>query len=229
MSLYDSVIPHALPDAPASGSVEAPATKEGLLSGMFARVLDEVDHGLILLDPSGHIVHANHAARRELALGRFLQRQADDQLQACALHAQAQLHHAWNEALRDARSIVELEHGDETLTLAFIPLGSRPASARIDHVLIILSRTDAVQSLTLQMFARARGLTTTEQSVLGQLCAGRHAEQIAEQQGVQVSTVRTHIKNMRQKTGAGSIGEMVQRVSRLPQIVSTLRVVSTRR
>ena len=39
-----------------------------------------------------------------------------------------------------------------------------------------------------------------------------------------MSTVRTHIKNVRQKTGSSSIRELVHRVSRMPQIVSALRL-----
>ncbi len=75
----------------------------------------------------------------------------------------------------------------------------------------------------MQMFARARHLTRAEQNVLARLCAGHGAEEIACLEGIRMSTVRTHIKNVRQKTGSSSIREVVHRVSRMPQIVSALR------
>ena len=78
----------------------------------------------------------------------------------------------------------------------------------------------------MQMFARAKHLTRAEQNVLAQLCAGHGAEEIACLQGIRMSTVRTHIKNVRQKTGSSSIREVVHRVSRMPQVVSALRIVA---
>ena len=39
---------------------------------MLARVLDEIDHGLLLLDLTGRILHANGPARRELATAHAL-------------------------------------------------------------------------------------------------------------------------------------------------------------
>jgi DNA-binding CsgD family transcriptional regulator len=78
----------------------------------------------------------------------------------------------------------------------------------------------------MQMFARAKGLTRSEQAVLTQLCAGHRADEIACLHGVRLSTVRTHIKNVRQKTGSTSIREIVHRVTRMPQVVSALRLVA---
>ena len=34
---------------------------------MLARVLDEIDHGLLVVDLTGRILHANHPARNALA------------------------------------------------------------------------------------------------------------------------------------------------------------------
>ena len=91
---------------------------------------------------------------------------------------------------------------------------------------IILARRSGCESLTMQMFARSKHLTRAEQNVLARLCAGHDAEEIACLEGIRMSTVRTHIKNVRQKTGSNSIREVVYRVSRMPQIVSALRLVS---
>ncbi len=42
---------------------------DALQAGLLARVLDEIDHGLLLLDLTGRILHANRPARRELTPG----------------------------------------------------------------------------------------------------------------------------------------------------------------
>src|ERR1700754_4855438 len=43
------------------------------LAKLLASVLDEVDYGLVLIAADGHVVHANHAARVELAGAKSLQ------------------------------------------------------------------------------------------------------------------------------------------------------------
>ncbi len=218
-----NLLAHYSPQA-ARSAVTAPAP-DALQAGMLARVLDEVDHGLLLVDLTGRILHANHPARRELASARAL-RSVDGMLSAGTPGWQTKIRQALKDAEHDCRSIVELEHSSEPLSLAFIPLGARPGGAPVDTVLIMCSRRAGVETLTVQMFAHAKRLTKAEQTVLTQLCAGHGAEEIACLQGIRLSTVRTHIKNVRQKTGSGSIREIVHRVSRMPQIVSALRLVA---
>ncbi|MFT4269343.1 MAG: helix-turn-helix transcriptional regulator [Xenophilus sp.] len=215
-----------MPAAALAPPEPAPRLPEAALAALFARALDEIDHGLLLLDPNGRILHANHPAQRELSAQRALRVGQGGELCATSgtLHARIRL--ALHDAERDCRSIVELEHPEESLSLAFVPLASGRCGGAVDAVLVICSRRTGVQPLTLQMYARAHGLTPTEQSVLAQLCAGKAAEEIAGRQGICLSTVRTHIKNMRQKTGATSIRDIVHRVTLMPQIVSTLRMVA---
>lgn len=211
------------PAQPEQIAVTAPAP-DALQAGVLARVLDEIDHGLFLVDLTGRILHANHQARRELASAKAL-RDEGGLLSACDLAGQTRVRKALKDAQHDCRSIVELEHATEALSLAFIPLGGGYGGGRVDTVLVMCSRRAGVELLTIQMFANAKRLTKAEQGVLAQLCAGHAAEKIACLQGVRLSTVRTHIQKVRQKTGSGSIHEIVQRVSRMPQIVSALRLV----
>ncbi|MDM0036046.1 helix-turn-helix transcriptional regulator [Variovorax sp. J22P271] len=198
------------------------APPDALQPGMLARVLDEIDHGLLLLDLTGRILHANFPARRELAAARAL-RSGEGMLCAANAASQAKIRQALKDAERDCRSIVELEHGEDLLSVAFIPLAAVHGSGTVDTVLVMCSRRPGCETLTMQMFARARHLTRAEQNVLARLCAGHGAEEIACLEGIRMSTVRTHIKNVRQKTGSSSIREVVHRVSRMPQIVSALR------
>lgn len=206
---------------------EAPVSApppDALHPTMMARVLDEIDHGLLLLDLTGRILHANFPARRELTAARAV-RSVDGMLCAGQADSQLKIRHALKDAERDCRSIVELDHAGESLSLAFIPLAALHGGDTIDTVLVMCSRRSGCESLTMQMFARSKHLTRAEQNVLARLCAGHDAEEIACLEGIRMSTVRTHIKNVRQKTGSNSIREVVYRVSRMPQIVSALRLV----
>lgn len=217
--------PQADPDVQKTRSPVAAAAPDALQAAMLARVLDEIDHGLLLVDLTGRILHANHPARRELAAGHML-RSVEGMLCAGEIAWQSKIRRALKDAERDCRSIVELENAGEPLSLAFIPLAMLHGHASVDTVLIMCGRRSGCEMLTMQMFARAKRLTRTEQNVLAQLCAGRRAEEIACLQGIRLSTVRTHIKNVRQKTGRASIRQVVNDVWRMPQIVSALRLTA---
>lgn len=195
---------------------------DGLQAAMLARVLDEIDHGLLLVDLTGRILHANHPAHCELASAQALC-ERDGMLWGSDDGRQRQIRQALKDAAHDGRSIVELEHDASPLSLAFIPMASLPGG-RIDTVLIMCSKRQNCATLTMQMFARANRLTRAEQNVLRQLCDGHRAEEIAGLQGIRVSTVRTHIKSVREKTGSSSVREIVHRLARMPQVVSALRV-----
>ena len=211
------------PVASAPQRVTTAPAPDALQPALMARVLDEIDHGLLLLDLTGRIVHMNHPARRELAAARGL-RCADGLLRSVDTAANLAIRRALSEAARDCRGIVEIDHPTDPLTLAFIPLAPLPGGG-IDTVLVMCSKRATCATLTLQMFARAKRLTKAEQGVLAQLCAGHAAQEIAAFQGICLSTVRTHIKSVRQKTGATSIREVVQRIACMPQVVSALRIV----
>jgi DNA-binding CsgD family transcriptional regulator len=70
----------------------------------------------------------------------------------------------------------------------------------------------------LGFFSRKHGLTPTEQQVLGILCDGLSAPQVAEQLHVAVSTVRSHIRSMCAKTRTNGVRELVGRLAVLPPV-----------
>ncbi|MDM0044699.1 LuxR C-terminal-related transcriptional regulator [Variovorax dokdonensis] len=184
---------------------------------LLARVLDEIDHGLIVVDLTGRILHVNQPAQAELSAARTLC-DREGMLHGSDDAAQRKIRQALRDAGDDVRAIVDIEGEGQPMSLAFVPMPS--VSGRIDAVLIMCSKRQNCASLTMQMFARANRLTRAEQQVLRQLCDGHRAEEIAGLQGVRVSTVRTHIKSVREKTGSNSVREIVHRLSRMPQVVA---------
>jgi DNA-binding CsgD family transcriptional regulator len=75
-------------------------------------------------------------------------------------------------------------------------------------------------------FARSHGLTHTEELVLGVLCQGFSAPEVAKQMNIAVSTVRTHVRSLCAKTRCSSVREVVRRLALLPPVASALRVES---
>ncbi|MBC7994199.1 MAG: hypothetical protein H7Z15_13285, partial [Rhizobacter sp.] len=59
---------------PADSSYHGPErrTRPAPITRWLARMLDEMDHGMLLVTPSGALRHANQPARQELGLGSSL-------------------------------------------------------------------------------------------------------------------------------------------------------------
>ncbi len=72
-------------------------------------------------------------------------------------------------------------------------------------------------------FARGHNLTATEEHVLGILCQGYSAPQVASQLNVAVSTIRSHVRSLCAKTRSSGVRELVNRVAVLPPVAPSLR------
>jgi DNA-binding CsgD family transcriptional regulator len=199
------------------------------LALLLASVLDEVDYGLVLIAADGHVVHANHAARVELAATKSLQlsgkrllgRSAADQRALDAALAAARdggrrrmLAFASDDALAEGKSC----------DLSIVPL---PAALSANHnghaVLIALPRSRIAETLSVDAYARELGLSRREQQVLAGLCEGLRVKEIAVQLEIGDETVRSHVKRLKMKTGCAGIVDIVNQVSRLPPMVGALR------
>lgn len=183
---------------------------------LLARTLDEVDYGIVLLGAEGEVLHLNNRARELLAgelplqlLGRRLR--ARDERDAGLLH----------DALRDAagrglRRLLAFGDDEARQLAALVPVEPGVAA-------LLLGRTRVCEELSIQGFARAHALTGAETRVLAALGRGVAPSAIARDQGVKLSTVRTQIGALRDKTGAGSITALVRMVAALPPMLGALR------
>ena len=89
--------------------------------------------------------------------------------------------------------------------------------------LLVLGKRQVCEQLSVQGYARSMRLTPAETQVLELLCAGVRPTQIARLQHVAVSTVRTQLGAIRNKTGAASISDLVRQVAVLPPLLTVLR------
>ena len=204
--------------APAVGHPVAATDRVG---GALGLLVDELAHGVVLASAEGRVLHANQAARQVLARRQALavhegHLQADDPKQTRLL-AQAL---AKGGAGR--RSMVNLRSpAGWVLSVAVVPLrGERPGQA--PTLALFLSRAAVCDSLMLCFFARAYGLTNSEEQVLAILCQGYSAPEVAVQLDVAVSTVRSHIRSLCAKTQTNGVRMLVGRVAVLPPLGSSL-------
>lgn len=191
----------------------------------IAATFDEIDYGVLLLSDATHVVHVNHAARAELdrqhplqLLGRELR----------ARHSQdvAPLHEALRAAgLRGLRKLLTLGEGGQRVSVSVVPLVPNGGDGVEPMTLVMLGKRRVCEELSVQGFARSHGLTTAETRVLVALCEGTPPGEAALQLGVAISTLRTQIGNIRLKTGAESIRDLVRQVAVLPPLRGVLRGV----
>lgn len=201
-----------------------PGVRAGLGQQHLLRVFDEIDYGMLIIDAQGHILHANHLARHELANGRVIMSYGNSLLGSSAGFT-SQIQQALESSFRGQRRLLMLTEGDKELSLAFTPL-SHPLEADAPSVLVLLSRQSACDNLAVRMFARSLSLSPSEESVLLGLCRGLQIAEIAKQHGVAESTVRSQIKTLREKAGAPSIRRLLQRINSLPPVVPALRIIT---
>ncbi|MBX3621652.1 MAG: hypothetical protein KF891_16910 [Rhizobacter sp.] len=188
---------------------------------LFTRMLDEIDHGMLLVTPGGRLRHANQPAQRELARAGALLL-AGQEVRA----AQREQNHALLQALANAsrgrRCMLTLGAAAPDLSVAVTPLGHENQ----DHealVLLVLGKRQSFETLTLDFYARTQGLTDAEARVLQALCKGLRPKEVARQFNVAVSTIRSQISSIRAKTQTTSIRDLVNRVSTLPPIAPAIR------
>lgn len=190
--------------------------KEPLGMGL-ALLMDELAHGILVTGLDGRLLHANQAARHELARRRVL-------------HLQGSLVQTRNpedgRVVQDAlakiadgkRSLITLSGAhDAPLTIAVLPLQPE-AATHLPRAAMMFARASVCESLMLCFFARSHGLTPTEESVLGILCQGYSAPQVAVHLKVAVSTVRSHVRSLCAKTRSSGVRELVNRVAVLPPV-----------
>ncbi|MBI2769360.1 MAG: helix-turn-helix transcriptional regulator [Burkholderiales bacterium] len=209
-------------DESATGSIVLGDTKGGLGFGL-AQLMDELAYGVLVTSLEGQLLHANQAARHELGRRRLLASR-DNLLHACAPDDAKILQEALAKVGEGKRSLITLgPKSAASLTLAVIPLKAETAAHLPPRAAWVFARASVCESLMLCFFARSHALTTTEEHVLGILCQGYSAPEIAAQMKVAVSTVRSHVRSLCAKTRSSGVRELVNRVAVLPPVAPTLR------
>jgi DNA-binding CsgD family transcriptional regulator len=183
----------------------------------LALIFDELAHGVLVASAKGQLLHANQAARHELAKRQMLSVH-EGLLQATDARQARILVHALTKAENGLRSLIALRSAQERLSIAIVPL--RIQDKRATTVALFLSRASLCNALMLCFFARSHGLTPAEEQVLAILCQGHSAPEAARQLKVAVSTVRSHVRSLCTKTHSNGVRALVGKVAVLPPLLS---------
>jgi DNA-binding CsgD family transcriptional regulator len=200
----------------ASGAALLAGIPEGPGYGL-SLIMDELAHGVLLASAKGQLMHANQAARHELAQRRVLSVH-EGQLHTTDAAQSKILLQALARAETGRRSLIALRSPTRhKLSIAVVPLRPERLQATCS-VALLFSRSTVCDAVMLCFFARTHGLTPAEEQVLGILCQGYSAPQIALQLHVAVSTIRSHVRSMCAKTHSHGVRALVGQVAVLPPI-----------
>jgi DNA-binding CsgD family transcriptional regulator len=182
----------------------------------LARVLDVIDYGVLLVLDDSYVVFANHIARQELDEVHPLQ-VLGQEIRARRPQDVAPVRGAIADACLKGlqRMLAVGDDHTERSVVSVVPMPDLGPAGECGAMLVFARRRSCAD-LTADAFARHHALTPAEVRVLKQLCAGRQPMEIANAQGVALSTVRTQIGSLRDKTESPSIGALLRQVSRLP-------------
>ena len=196
---------------------------QGAIAALAACIVEQFDHGVLLLAADGSVLLANRVALRECARHGALRLQ-DGQLVAIR-HADAErLTRALVDTTRGLRTLLRFDDDERSLPLVVLPLNAPTGRQPGATTLALLAKRGGTEPLNIDLYARATGLTITECKVLRGLTRGLDPASLAQDHGVALSTVRTQIAQIRQKTGAGSIRQLLSRVNNLPPVVCATEV-----
>jgi DNA-binding CsgD family transcriptional regulator len=189
----------------------------------FSDVLDGLSSGMILVDASGRIVHTNNAGNAILDAGDFLR-------SVCGRLVASDL--AINAALREI--LVAANAGDAALGVKGIalPLTAHDGERYVAHVLPLTSgaRREAglaynavaalfIRKASLEPFSPPEvigemyKLTPTELRVLLAIVDIGGVPEVAAALGVAVTTVKTHLSRLFEKTGVARQADLVKLVA----------------
>lgn len=196
----------------------------GLEHHLTRSVLERIDYGVWLLDGQAHVLLANRSAlsacRRD---GPFAM---DDGHLALRDHTfQRDFREALRRATLGLRNMVRVSasaSANVAHCVAAVLPHVQPELVHNAQVMVLLGRRSACESLSLEMFARAQGLTAAESNLLAGLCEGLSPTQLARRQSVALCTVRTQLKSIRAKTRAANLRELIQQLSLLPPVMPLL-------
>lgn len=202
--------------------VLAPGGNERVGSELVA-LLDELAHGMIVVGFERRLLHANQSALRELESSRILSLRGRELLAIDEADGNL-LNQAIAGAKLGKRCLITLGNPAEgaALALTVLPLKADPAAARPSCAALIFARAALCDPLMLASFSRKHSLTGAEEQVLGFLCEGHSAPEIALHLKVAVSTVRSHVRSVCAKTGSSGVRELVNRVAVLPPLAPVI-------
>jgi DNA-binding CsgD family transcriptional regulator/PAS domain-containing protein len=185
------------------------------------QALSKLSIGVLICDEQAKILYANDPAEAMLRDGDPI-RSDDGSLATLLPGATAALLKIVNEAAQEEAGLgvagigipAPDARGRARAVLHILPLerrtGGTPADGR--QVAIFIADAHSPSHLPIDALAALHGLTPTEALVLGRIAKGETAEEVASAMAIAMSTVRTHVNHLLEKTGLRRQTELVRLV-----------------
>ncbi len=184
-------------------------------------ILEQFDHGILLLGSDSRVLHANRVALRECAMHGAL-RIEHGRLVALRQGDAERMRRALADTVRGLRTLLNFDSDEHCLPLVVLPLPlgtAAPAQLASGVLLVLMAKRSGTEPLNIELFAQANRLTLAERAVLKGLSRGLDPGELATANGVALSTVRTQITHIRQKTRTPSLRALLSVVNNLPPVV----------
>lgn len=184
--------------------------------------LDALDSPVLLLGPGRSVVLANRAAERAIEGGQVL-RAANGGVRGATEKIEALLTGLDAGGLGGMEAVVMGADGKERLVFALRPgeeAGGLPGAAPGTVLLVVRAPREDTRN-PIAIAAMAFNLTSAQVQVLAFLAQGHGPEAIADILGISLTTVRSHLGELFQRTGTGRQAELVARTLALASPLAT--------
>ncbi|WP_420145781.1 helix-turn-helix transcriptional regulator [Sphingobium sp.] len=182
--------------------------------------LDLVEHAIFTLNAAGRLINGNAQAetmlqRQDALLLRHGQVRARDAQCDAALQTALRAAAA-REATQAGALFVQRERGlPYMLSVSAIWTGS-------ERQIVLIATDPGVHDASLASRLRSlHGLTRAEADIVAALCEGKALEDVSDERGVSLATVRTQMKAIYSKTDCRRQSELVARFARLPRLIQS--------
>ena len=198
-----------------------PLAQAAFGAALATSILEQFDHGVLVLDARGRVLHANRVGLRECAQHGALRLH---QGRLFALHQgdADRLSRALAAAAQGKRTLLHFDGDERCLPVAVLPLALPGTGSNTGITLVLMAKRSGTEPLNVELFGHAFGLTMAEQAVLKGLSRGLDPAALAQANDVAVSTVRTQIVGIRRKTRTGSIRQLLDVLNNLPPVVCAI-------
>jgi len=188
----------------------------------FTGHLDRYPHPFLLTDAESRVLYANAAAREITALRDGLAIETG-RIMLMAPKRQAEFREAISEIavgrglpLRRLEVARPSQKGPYRLLVMNVPAsGALPLGIAQPEAAVLVVDSDPGKEPDLAILRELFSLTPAEARITGRLVLGRSVDEIAEETGTSVETVRSQVRSILSKTGTTRQGELISLVLRM--------------
>lgn len=176
-------------------------------SDLAMAALDRMPFAAFAVDPAFRVVYRNRMGGEVLSAAAVLRVDGGGILRAATIAETAALHQAVSATVADGESrVVGLSDADDGRCSMLV----EAADGDVATALLFLRELDQCPVPEPEALAHLFGLNPSEARLAHALASGLDLREAAEVQGITLSTARTYLKRLFQKTGANRQAELVR-------------------